>query len=252
MNFKLKKFGNKIADGLAEIFAPTEIRCLSCGADVFDDLGFCPYCLKEVNFNNGKICKRCGVGIDGDEDYCGNCAFDKVYFDKAYSAFNYDGAVQRAVLQMKFANCGRDAKVFARYLAFLVTKHNLTFDVVCYPPMSKSALKIRHYNQSQLLAKYLCDILNRSECLLDAFVKVKDTDRQETLNRSERKVNLIGAYKIKGDVKGKRVLVIDDVKTTGATLNECAKVLKKAGAESVVCLTVSSRKENVKYEKEID
>ncbi|MCM1289750.1 MAG: ComF family protein [Corallococcus sp.] len=247
-SFKYKM--RSILDKIAEAVAPVEFSCMVCGREIFDGLGFCSDCKKNIVFNNGKTCKRCGVGIEGDEDYCGNCAFDKMYFERSYSAFSYEGAVQKAILLMKFGGRGRYAKIFAKYLAYLASKHNLQFDVVCFPPMSAKSKRKRGYNQSQLLARYFCDIMDRCDSYLDAIVKVKETERQEKLGKADRKENLVGAYKVNADVKGKRVLVIDDVKTTGATLNECAKVLKKAGAVSVVGLTVSARKENIPYEVE--
>lgn len=246
----MKKLARKMADFLTETVAPVEIRCLNCGKDVFDDLGFCEDCLKQLRFNNGKTCLRCGVAVDGEADYCGNCAFDKVYFDKAYSAFCYEGAVKSAILQMKFNNCGTYAKVFARYLVYLAKTNGLEFDVVCYAPMSKKSFKERGYNQSELLARHFCDILDKRERLVCALKKVKETERQERLGKTERKTNLVGAYEINADVKGMRVLVVDDVKTTGSTLNECAKILKRHGALSVECITVASREENVKFERE--
>lgn len=241
---------SRIRNGITELLAPTEIRCLGCGKDIFDEVGFCSDCAKNVVFNNGKMCKLCGVGIDGDADYCGNCAYDKIYFDKAYSVFSYEGAVQQAILDMKFGNLGMYAKVFAKYLVFLAEKLNLNYDVVTFAPMRKKSLRKRRYNQAQLLAKYFCDILGKEQFLVEAVVKVKDTEPQEKLSRTERKTNLIGAYKVCTDVKGKRVLVIDDVKTTGATLNECAKVLKRAGATQVIAITVASCKENFLFEME--
>lgn len=239
-----------VSEAVKEVIAPVEGRCVNCGKDEFDGLGFCSDCLKDVHFNNGKTCKRCGVGIDGDEDFCGNCAFEKVYFDKSYAVFDYDGAVQHAIWQMKFRGKGRSAKIFAKYLVYYAVKHNLVFDAVCYPPMSKKSLRRRFYNHSGLLARYFCDIMDCSELYCDALVKVKETERQEQLNKQDRKENLIGAYKINADIKGKRVLVIDDVKTTGATLNECAKVLKRAGAVEVIGLTVSAKREYVPFERE--
>ena len=241
---KLREFADKIADTIA----PAEFACMVCGAEIFDGLGFCDRCKKQVEWNNGKTCKRCGVGIDGAEDYCGSCAFEKVHFDKAYAAFSYEGAVQNAILKMKFGGMGRYAKVFAKYLAYLAVANNLQFDAVCFPPMSAKSRRQRGFNQSQLLARYFCDIMDCPERLLDALEKVKETERQEKLNRADRKTNLVDAYKVKADVMGKRVLVIDDVKTTGATLDECAKALKSAGATSVVWLMVSARKEKFLYE----
>ena len=235
---------------LSELIAPTECKCLNCGREVFDGLGFCSECKKSVILNVGKTCKRCGTSIEGAEDYCGNCAFDKIYFDKCYSAFVYDGAVRDVILRFKFGNCGNFARVFAKFLVAVAVKNELEFDVVTFAPMSKKAMKIRGYNQAQLLAKHFCAILECGEKLLDAVAKVKETQRQETLGKKERKTNLVGTYRCVADVKDKRVLVIDDIKTTGATLNECAKVLKNAGAASVIGLTVASPREKFDYEVE--
>lgn len=213
-------------------------------------MAFCSDCAKDVVYNNGKTCKRCGVGIDGAEDYCGNCAFDKIYFDQAYSVFSYEGAVQRAIVSMKFHNLATHAKAFAKYLVYLAHKVNLQYDIVTFAPMSRASLRKRRYNQARELARCFCNLLDKDDLLVEAIVKTKETQPQEHLNKTERKTNLVGAYAINADVKGKRVLVIDDVKTTGATLNECAKVLKGAGATAVYCLTVASRKEHFDYEGE--
>ena len=235
---------------LSELIAPAECRCMNCGREVFDGLGFCAKCKESAQLNVGKTCKRCGTAIDGAEDYCGNCAFDKIYFDCGYSAFIYDGSVRAAILRFKFGNCGNFARIFAKFLAAVATKQGLEFDVVAYAPMSRNALKQRGYNQARLLAQHFCAILDCSDKLSDAIAKVKETDRQESLSKADRKTKLVGAYKCTSDVKGKRVLVIDDIKTTGATLNECAKVLKKAGATSVIGLTVASPREKFDYEVE--
>lgn len=243
------KFFNKVGKLFAKIFAPANYKCINCGCDVFDDKGFCDDCVPLLPFNNGKTCPRCGVGIDGDETYCSHCAFDKVYFDKAHSAFHYDGIITKAIVQMKFNNLGRFATVLASYLVDLAQKHDLHFDVVTFAPMSEKSKRIRRYNQAELLAKAFCEQLQIAEPI-QAIIKTKETAPQEKLNRTQRKQNLVGAYKINAEVTGKTVLVIDDVKTTGSTLNECAKVLKRAGAVAVICLTVASRKEKIPFELE--
>ena len=153
------KFFQAVGKILQNIFAPTNYKCLNCGRDVFDDSGFCPDCAKLLPINNGKTCPRCGVGIDGEEIYCGNCAFDKVFFDKAYSAFHYDGIIKKAIVKMKFYNLGGYAIPLAYHLVELARKQNLTFDVVTFAPMSKSSKRKRGYNQAQLLANAFCDIL---------------------------------------------------------------------------------------------
>ncbi len=244
------RFFQKIKEKIEQWFAPSQFKCIGCGAELFNEVGFCSDCLKQVVFNNGKTCPRCGVGIDGAETYCGSCSYDKVYFDRAYSAFSYEGAVKKAILDMKFHNMACNARVFARYLVFLAQKNNLQFDLVCYAPMTSSAKRKRRYNQAQMLAMHFCNLMDRESALSNAIQKQRDTVPQEKLNKHERKQNLVGAYNLTANVKGKRVLVIDDIKTTGSTLNECARVLKRGGALSVVCLTVASRKENFASERE--
>lgn len=242
----------KLRIKLTEMFAPTEFRCLGCGRDVFDELGFCEECRANLPYNNGKTCKRCGVAIDGAEDYCGNCAEDKVYFDKAYSPFGYEGVVRKAILAMKFGNCGAYARVLARYLAFTVNKYDVLFDIVVPVPMSKASFRKRGYNQAELLARGFCDIMDCDDKFVDALSKIKDTTPQEKLGKKERKENLIGCIRVKDGaktrVKGKIVLLVDDIKTTGATINECAKVLKLKGAKAVYAVTVASRAENFVFE----
>ncbi len=246
----MKKFW-KIKEILQDALAPT-FKCMNCGADVFDETGFCQNCLKEVVFNNGKTCRRCGVAIYGDEDYCGNCAFDKIYFDRAFSPFSYQGAVQKALLNLKFHHIATNAKVLARYLVYMAMAYGLQYDLVTFVPMTEKAQKVRGYNQAELLAKYFCDILDVSDKFVCALCKMKDTERQESLGKRERKENLVGAFSAQGFVKGKVVLLIDDIKTTGATLNECAKALKKKGATKVICITVASREENFTAEVEME
>lgn len=245
----MKEFFRKLRNKLRFAVAPVEFKCLNCGVDVFDNLGFCPNCLKKVKFNNGKTCLRCGVALHGAEDYCGHCAFEKTYFDRAYSPFCYEGAVQKAILNMKFNNLGCNAEILARYLVFTAQKQNLQFDVVTFVPMSPKALKKRGYNQARLLAEHFCDQLELDKPV-EALTKIKETERQEKLGKKERKENLVGAFSARDVVRGKRVLLIDDIKTTGATLNECAKALKRKGAISVVCLTVASREEHTVWEIE--
>ncbi len=243
----LKKIKNKIL----QILAPENIKCLCCGRDLFDgEVGFCEKCLPNVPFNNGKTCIRCGVAIYGEENYCSHCAFEKNYFEKAYSVFKYEGEVKRLILKMKFYNKAYICNVFAQYLVWMADRQKLRYDVVCYVPMTKKSQRRRGYNQSLLLAEAFCDILqNNSFC--HALTKVKETVPQEHLTRKQRKENPVGAFSAdKNKVSGKTVLLIDDVKTTGATLNECAKALKKAGATQVNCITVCSREEVFNFESE--
>lgn len=234
-------------DFLRDLMGSVTDRCIICGADIFDNFtGFCQHCIKDVVFNNGKTCLRCGVRITGEENYCSNCVSGEMWFDRAYSAFSYEGNIVKAIHSLKFGNMAGYAKVLAGYLAYIAVGKNIPFDVVCYVPMTERAEKLRRYNQSQSLSQYFCDILSKDRPL-PLLVKVRETQRQEQLDKYSRLRNLDNAFKADKnyDIKNKTVLVIDDVKTTGTTLEQCARALKKAGASRVYCLTVASREEKV-------
>ena len=227
----------------------TDSKCMLCGRDLFNNqTGFCPSCVKTVVFNNGHTCIRCGTKIAPTQSYCANCNFDKVYFDKAYSPFSYEEGIVKVIHRVKFGGYAGLLPTLAKYVYFTAEKYNVTFDEVCFVPMTQSGIKQRGYNQAQLLATHYCQLIGKTP--LDVLEKVKETSRQEQLGRAERKKNVDNAYAVtnKQAVKSKTILLIDDVKTTGATLNNCAKALKKAGAQKVVCITLASTPEQFLYE----
>lgn len=113
---------------------------------------------------------------------------------------------------------------------------NINFDCVCFVPMTlKNKLK-RGINQSELLARCIANELN-IPLYQNALVKLKQNRVQHNLSRNERIMNVKGVFTASDDVKGKTVLLVDDIKTTGATLNECSRELLKAGAGQVFCVT---------------
>ena len=239
----------KLFQRLAKLTAMTESKCMLCGADIFDNAtGFCQRCVAKVVFNNKHTCLRCGTRISPTQSFCANCNFDTVYFDNAYSPFCYEGDFIKLIYQIKFGGNAGILDVLANYVAFVVNKHQLHFDEVCYVPMTAQSQKERGYNQAQLLAQKYCQLVDKAP--LDVLVKTKQTERQEMLGRAERKKNVNNAFAVsdKTKIKNKAILLIDDVKTTGATLNNCAKALKRAGATSVVCVTLASTPEQFVYE----
>ena len=131
-----------------------------------------------------------------------------------------------------------EAVDFAKILASKFAESGISADIVTYVPTTAKKLKERRYNQSAEMAKEFAKLTNL--VCLDLLDKTKDTIEQKELTRSERLKNLIGSIvtKDKWQVKGKDILVIDDVFTTGGTMDACAKALKRAGANKVYGLTV--------------
>lgn len=152
----------------------------------------------------------------------------------------YQDNVKRAVLNFKSAYMPFLSKRFARDMAKCIQENYfMQFDMITYTPLSKKSLRKRDYNQAYLLAKEISKILDIP--LADLLIKVRKTKEQKSLNSRERKTNVYGAFDLKDKdiVINKRILLIDDVKTTGSTLNECAKMLNIYGAQSVWAATLA-------------
>lgn len=160
----------------------------------------------------------------------------------AYACYEYESPVRDAVLRMKFEGEADLAGLFAEDMADVFAKVNLAdaVDVMVAVPVSNETMKTRGYNQSGLMAAELSKKV-AAPYVPDALKKVRETEAQRMLSREERLTNVIGAYAAAGpEIIGKRVLLVDDIKTTGSTLNECAKTLLAAGARECLALTVAA------------
>ena len=161
-------------------------------------------------------------------DYCDNCTrFDK-YFDMNRSPFIYEKTASDLVKKLKFGNKLYIAKELAKAMADEYFTGGFNCDFILYVPMPAKAEKERVGLRTGL-------------SVFDNLKKVKETDRQKKLTAKERRENLKGVFDVvrADEIKGKNVLVIDDVYTTGATINECARVLKRAGARKVYSITAA-------------
>ena len=141
--------------------------------------------------------------------------------------------MQQAIFALKYRGIRAAAPELARLLAGYIAERRTPGDVIVAAPLHRRRLRTRGYNQSELLARNLSKItgLPSAEGLLE---RVKDAPPQvEAATRAQRRANVEGSYEVTGDVDGRRVLLIDDVVTTGATMSSCAAALKGAGAASV-------------------
>ena len=235
---KIKNLFKKVIDTIY----PEKITCVFCGEEIFDENEYstCKNCEKTLPRITGKICQKCGEPINNMANYCENCKNSKHLFEKSRSAFVYQDKVSGGVLNLKFNNGKYYSKPFAHYLADLYKEHKYDCDLIIPVPIHISRLKERGYNQSELLAKELSEILNL-QLDTQSLVKVKKTKNQAELDFKQRHSNLEKAFKVtsKKQICGKNILIIDDVYTTGSTISECSKELKKAGAKSVCALTIA-------------
>ncbi len=223
-------------------------RCALCGHIMNVDKGLCDSCLQNIEFLKPPICYHCGHPL-GEATHnvnghllCGNCLKTKRRpFRFVRSAFAYDELSKKMILDFKFYDRTDLANLLAKMLYVAgedIFKSGI--DVIIPVPLHYTRLIKRKYNQSSLLAKELGKLIGVK---VDNFSlhKNRRTKPQTECSGSARLNNLKGAFTVKhpDKIKGKRILLIDDVLTTGSTLKECCVALKRAGAKSVDGLTVS-------------
>ena len=221
-------------------------RCPCCGQVVQTKHSLCATCFEKIDFISAPYCKICGMPFETQADItknyiCPACAHKKPITRMNRSAILYNEFAQKTVLAFKFGDRTDLTKIFAKWMlaaSFDILKDGV--DLIVPVPLSYLRLLKRRYNQSALLAKEL-SLLTGIEKNFSALVKIKNTKPQSLLKSNARLKNVKGAYKVKHpqSIKGKKILLIDDVMTTGSTLNECAKTLLKAGALSVDTLTLA-------------
>lgn len=232
---------DKIRNFLANTLFVKGIKCLFCNSELDKPSRYClcDDCLSKLPFITGNICKKCGEPIASISQYCLKCKnhIDR-NFDYARAVFLYDGKIGEAVRNLKYYGKRYLAEYLSAFLFDLYNRERFDCDLVIPAPISANSLKIRGYNQAELLcASFKTAGLNvDSNCV----VKILETKNQASLGYKDRQTNLQDAFMVvdKSKVKGKKIVIVDDIFTTGATVGEIAKVLKKAKANSVLVLTL--------------
>jgi ComF family protein len=227
-------------------------RCLVCedflqeagAAPDFPD-GICGACSQGFVRNDGPKCSICGrpfpAGTRPDH-WCEGCLRKPPLYESLGAPYAYEGTVATAILRFKYGGVSRAASVLGPLLAdFAFGWLKDAPDPVVMPvPLHLKRLRQRGYNQSLLLAGYVAARLSAELDYL-SLKRPKHTPSQAGLNREERRKNMKGAFVLERPqaVEGRTVLLVDDVATTGETLNECARTLKKAGCRRVLCLVLA-------------
>lgn len=219
--------------------------CAGCHGRTGDEfLYLCWNCLTAIKLVEPPHCLICGDPAPGalpNVYVCSACRKQKPFFDCARSAALYNGLIKEMILDFKYRGglwLGPDLGQLM--FACLRTHFRVpNIDCITYVPLHRTREKQRTYNQSFLLAKEIADRL--ATRVDDYLARAQATASQTHLTASEREANVKNKFAVKGrrDLEGQRILLVDDVMTTGATVNECARVLKKAGAREVLVLTVA-------------
>ncbi len=222
-----------------EFLYPSGIKCIVCDAKLEKDTryGVCPNCKLPYNEN---YCTVCGRAIPAQNIICDTCKNTVLPFESARSSFVYGDASATLVHKLKYRNARYLAPVMSEFMADTYFSTEWNVDAVTCVPIHKSRMRQRGYNQAELLAREVATRIKKDYSeLLEKTVKTKNMIK---LNRVQRMELIRGSFgaKLGAEICGKKILLIDDVLTTGATASECARVLTANGAESVNVLTFAS------------
>ncbi len=231
--------------GRAILNAVLPPRCAVCGVTVEPGGALCADCWRSIRFLSAPACDCCGYPFEyavPDRTVCGACSMRQPAFDRARAVFAYDDASRGLVLAFKHGDRTQNARAFGQWLARAGSELLRDADLIVPVPLHRWRLFFRRYNQAALLAQSLGRFSGR-RVSVDLLTRHRRTPIQGRLSRTARIKNVRGAFTIRdsgrADLAGKRILLIDDVLTTGATAEECTRVLKRAGAAAVDVLTLS-------------
>jgi ComF family protein len=223
-----------IADSLADLLWPT--RCGACSTIIdgenISQSCFCATCAETLVFATTPLCTKCGLpfGGTGPDHLCSHCLKEPPEFAQARALLLYGGAATQALIRLKYGKIPWLAKNLGRMLSYLTSQME-TPDVIVPVPLHPTRLRVRGFNQSALLAAQVASTLNKP-LLTNTLIRTRNTSSQAGMNRRERFTNLKNAFSVRKEsrIRNRRVLLVDDVITTTATMREAGSVLVRAGA----------------------
>ncbi|MGN0636367.1 MAG: ComF family protein [Acutalibacteraceae bacterium] len=226
---------SELLRGIRYIFFPR--RCAFCGKVIAPQTLYCADCSKHLPRICPPICYHCGRSLADCQ-----CKKHRNRFVSAFAApFYYEGAVRESIHRLKFHHETDNGEVLGAEMGAFAKEvfPEVHIDFVTHVPMTAREYRERGFNQSELLAKSAAQTLRLPHKAV--LEKIYETERQRTLSQRRRSGNVLGVFALTDEtqVRGKRILLCDDLCTTGATLSECAKMLMIYGAREVLCLTAA-------------
>lgn len=219
--------------------------CANCGILLSNDASncFCNNCWNQIKIIKTQTCKKCGKPVITEKGICQDCKKEKFYYEKIKVIGLYEDILKKAIHLYKYNERFKLSKDFANLIIQNTDREFfLENDIIIPVPISKKRLLQRGFSQTYLIAKYLGKHYN-IPVLNNILIKKFDTPPQSTLSREKRLVNLQNSFAINENLKEKifkkRILLFDDVFTTGTTVNECSRVLKFYNADKINVLTIA-------------
>ncbi len=236
-------FVQKPARVLLDLVLP--YRCAACGDIVAGEPGFCADCWKKLSFITRPQCSQCGEPFElavAAGTRCGACLAQPPAWSAARAVWRYEDAAREPILRLKYGDRTDLVQLFARYLAPKLPELGDAASLILPVPLHRWRLFQRTFNQSGLLVQAL-QRQTGWPASLSALRRIRRTRPQQGLSRADRLKNVRAAFDVPPDqralIKGRAIILVDDVITTGATLDACARVLLRTGAADVKVLTLA-------------
>ena len=226
---------------ILDLLYPARPKCNICGR--VGAGAACSICMASLDYLQGVTCLHCGKQLS--EQYqdstCPDCKAGVFYYERAYSCFEYKGMGKELVYKFKYEGKTQLSKVIAGLMEERLRNERLSIDAIVPVPIHENKLMTRGFNQSYLIARELGERLRKP--IIDCMERTKETKEQYNLDRAERYLNIVDAFSVKlmyNIDKYKSILLVDDIYTTGSTVNECSKVLKHFGAKTIYVITAAT------------
>jgi ComF family protein len=241
LNHRIKEF----LEGLIDVVYP--LNCIICKArlESVESIPLCTVCFRKIKKIEPPFCNKCGkpleVNLDP-ENICVDCRSRRYWFDRAWASASYEGILRECIHFLKYNHRMSLVGLLSKILINFADRYmNIEqFDYIMPVPLHRTKLREREFNQSYLLASPFASRFNKI-LLSKQVYRVKYTLAQSELTSVQRRENIRDAFRIRNSesVRNRDILIIDDVFTTGATVDECASLLKKNGARHIEVLTLA-------------
>lgn len=226
---------------ILDLLYPAREKCNICGR--IGTAAACEVCMASLDYLQGITCLHCGKQLNEQysDNICPDCKNGIFYYERAYSCFAYSGMGKELIYKLKYEGKIQLSGVIAGLMAERLKNEGLAVDAIVPVPIHENKLKARGFNQSYIIARELGERLKRP--VMDCLERTRETKEQYNLDRAQRYLNIVDAFSVRlmyNIDKYKNILLVDDIYTTGSTVNECSRVLRISGARHIYVITAAT------------